>query len=69
MTEVETLSLGLRELGWTYSAIADAVGVHRETAVAWARGRPPTYPRLIERALRDLLHRRVPKKRRYRGSI
>lgn len=62
MSEVEIVSGDLRDRGWTYSAIARAVDVHRETAVAWSRGRTPTYPRLIEAALRELLHRRVPKK-------
>ena len=60
--ESSELILDLRDLGWTYSALARALGVHRETTVRWASGRPPTYPKLIERALRELLHRRVPKK-------
>jgi len=67
MAEIIDTIAELRAKGWTLAALADELGVNRETVYGWvARGRAPTNPKLITGALDGLLrHKRIPKQRRY----
>ena len=67
MDEVNEKIAQLRADGWTLSAIADELGVNRETAYGWtARGHSPANPKLVLAALDALSKRkRIPKQRRY----
>ncbi len=56
----------LRESGWTWSAIAGELQVHRNAVDRWWRGeRVPKTPALVNEALKRLLDRKAPKRRRY----
>ena len=70
MEEVKNKIDQLREKGWTLSAIADELGVDRETAYGWiARGHKPSNGKLVNLALDGLLKRnRIPKKKRYQSG-
>lgn len=67
MNDVQQVLADLQGRGWTLSAIADEVGVHRETVIRWRGGHHyPTNARPVVSALEGLLKRkRIPKKRRY----
>ena len=67
MDEITDRISELRGKGWSLSAIADELGVHRETAYGWvARGHDPANPKLVSMALDSLLQRkRIPKRKRY----
>ena len=66
MDDVKEKIQGLRDKGWTLSAIADELGAHRETVYGWiARGHSPANLKLVSNALDALERRRIPKQRRY----
>jgi hypothetical protein len=66
MEEIRQKITKLREQGWTLSAIAEELGVNRETAYGWvARGHSPANIKLVSVALDALFDKQPPKKRRY----
>ena len=67
MNRVQELMMELRAKGWTVAAIADEVGVFRDTASRWGRGvTQPTNIIPVVLALETLLQRkRIPKRKRY----
>ena len=66
MDEVTALVRSLLdERGWTVSALADRLGVHRHTVRGWGLGiHPPANPGPVLAMLRQLQSARVPKRRR-----
>jgi transcriptional regulator with XRE-family HTH domain len=71
--EVQRVKEALAELkarGWTISAIADELAVHRDSVWSWEAGRyTPDKPRLVRIALEGLLRRRrIPKRKRYKKN-
>ena len=69
MNDVQRMLMRLRGMGWTFAAIADEIGVHRETVVSWGVGRhSPSNVKLVLPGLGNLMRKRVPKKRRYTKS-
>jgi DNA-binding XRE family transcriptional regulator len=66
MDEVRALITDLVEAGWTYAALGDALGVHRDTVWNWHRGKYiPKAPQAMMLALRVLKQQDPPLKRRY----
>jgi transcriptional regulator with XRE-family HTH domain len=60
----------LKGRGWTTAALADELGVHRDSVWSWETGRySPENPKLVMIALERLLQRRrIPKRRRYKRN-
>ena len=61
----------LRVKGWTLSALADQMGVHRDTLTYWLSGkRTPAHPAAVLRALKELEQwTRIPKRKRYGAGL
>ena len=70
VNDIKALIKQLREKGWTISAIADEVGVGRDTVSTWQSGKfHPANAKMVRLGLQELLKReRVPPRRRYRGN-
>jgi hypothetical protein len=66
MKELTTLIDQLMGKGWTYAALADALGTHWDTVRNWHRGEHEPRPyQPVVLALRSLESGQPPKKRRY----
>ena len=67
MNEVRESLASLRSKEWTIAAVADELGVHRETVSRWHSGATrPDLARPVIFVLQALsARRRIPKKRRY----
>jgi len=69
MNDMQEIISTLRETGWTIQAIADELGVHRESINDWTSGRYyPSHSKLVLGGLTALLKRRPPKLKRYPGT-
>lgn len=69
MNDVQDIISRLRERGWTIQAIADELGVHRESIRDWITGRYyPSHSKLVLAGLNALQDRRPPKRKRYPGT-
>ena len=69
MNDVQETISQLREHRWTIQAIADELGVHRESINDWITGRYyPSHSKLVLGGLNALLKLRPPKLRRYPGT-
>ncbi len=68
MNDVQEALARLQEKGWTIAAIADELGVHRETVSRWRSA--TSYPDLSRPTLMALemlaKRQRVPKRKRYK---
>ncbi|MBC8280137.1 MAG: helix-turn-helix transcriptional regulator [Chloroflexi bacterium] len=59
-SELRSLLAQLREKGWTWSAVAEEMHVHRNAIDRWARGeRVPQQEFLVVRFLRELAERKT----------
>jgi transcriptional regulator with XRE-family HTH domain len=69
MNDVQETISNLREQGWTIQAVADELGVHRESMRDWITGRYyPSHAKLVLAGLAALLDQRPPKRKRYPGT-
>ncbi|MDO8750672.1 MAG: helix-turn-helix transcriptional regulator [Dehalococcoidia bacterium] len=70
MEEVQQLLRELERNGWTIAAIADEMGVHRETVARWKAGTRSPHNVVGVMVLLERLRKRqrIPKKRRYVGK-
>ncbi len=67
MNNVQEKIAQLQAKGWTLAAIADEIGMARNTVEKWKAGdRNPRGQKMVLASLESLLRRkRIPKKRRY----
>tara|TARA_B100000809_G_scaffold155306_1_gene152615 strand:- start:121 stop:378 length:258 start_codon:yes stop_codon:yes gene_type:complete len=67
MSNIQVRITELIESGWTYSALADELGVHRTSIYDWESGKHnPAHARIVLGYMDTLLQRQPPKKRRYK---
>ena len=67
MSDIQVRIAELIESGWTYSALADELDVHRTSIYDWESGKhSPAHAKIVLRFLETLLQRQPPKKRRYK---
>ena len=60
---------GLRADGWTLAALAEELGVHRETIYEWSAGNhSPANSKPVLTVLDSLSTRKPPPRRRYPGT-
>ena len=71
MDEIKQVLSEFTNKGWTVAAIADELGVHRQTLFGWKAGKHrPANLKIALRALQRLTTRkRIPKRKRYAKDL